>query len=135
MVLQMFLIKAWLIVKSLFPVLCNTQKKYWKWPETYVLILHSYWTPQFQTFTNLLIGIFRVSNSTYFFFQRRRNYVSVIVNIVSNNSVLKRCFLWIFVSIKTLLQLIVFIGVSTSQPPPPTSKTLPLLFFFFSSPL
>ena len=25
-------------------------KKYWKWPETYKLILHSYWTPQFQNF-------------------------------------------------------------------------------------
>ena len=79
--------------------LMQHSKKYWKWPETYVLILHSYWTrnfkillfllygvistlynskmllslhyfitPQFQTFTNLLIGIFWVSNPTFFLF-------------------------------------------------------------------
>ena len=77
--------------------LMQYSKKYWKWPETYVLMLHSYrtppfqnfaippiWlssvynskilpslhyflTPQFQTFTKLLIGIFGVSNPTFFF--------------------------------------------------------------------
>ena len=33
-------------------VFCLMQylKKYWKWTEAYKLILHSYWTPQFQNF-------------------------------------------------------------------------------------
>ena len=83
-----------------------------------LLSLHYFLTPQFQTYTNLLIGIFGVSN--YFFLKFLRNYVSIIVNIISNNTVLQCYFLWIFVSIKRLLQLIVCTGVST---PPPTSKT------------
>ena len=33
-----------------------------------LLSLHYFLTPQFQTFTNLLIGIFGVSNPTFFFF-------------------------------------------------------------------
>ena len=70
-------------------------------------------TPQFQTFTNLLIGIFGVSNPTYLFFEIGRNYVSIIVNIISNNTVLQCYLLWIFVSIRKLLQLIVCVGVST----------------------
>ena len=41
-----------------------------------------------------------------------RNYVSIIVNVVSNN-VLMCYLLWIFVSIRRLLQLIVCTGVST----------------------
>ena len=32
-------------------------KKYGKWPETFVLILHSYWTPQFQNFSISTIWI------------------------------------------------------------------------------
>ena len=71
-------------------------------------------TPQFQTFTNLIIGIFRVRNPTFFFFW---NYVPVIVNII----------IWIFVSIKRLLQLIVYIGISPSPP----QKHHP---FFFAKP-
>ena len=40
-----------------------------------LLSLHYFLTPQFQTFTNLLIGIFGVSNPTFFFFRFLRNYV------------------------------------------------------------
>ena len=87
-------------------------------------------TPQFQTFTNLLIGIFGVSNPTYLFFEIGRNYVSIIVNIISNNTVLQCYLLCIFVSIWRLLQFIVCIGVSTS---PPTSKTSPPLIFYIKT--
>ena len=84
-----------------------------------LLSLHYFLTPQFQTFTNLLIGIFGVSNPTFYFGGRGgrflRNYVSIIVNIISNNTVLQCYLLWIFVSIRRLLQLIVCIGVSTSS--------------------
>ena len=89
--------------------------------------LHYFLTPQFQTFTNLAIGIFGVSNPTVFFafFLRfLRNYVSIVLNIISNNTVLQCYLLWIFVSIKRLLQLIVCIGVST---PPHLNR----LFLFF----
>ena len=80
-----------------------------------LLSLHYFLTPQFQTFTNLLIGIFGVSNPTFFFFfflllRFLRNYVSIIVNIISNNTVLQCYLLRIFVSIRRLLQLIVCIG-------------------------
>ena len=96
-----------------------------------LLSLHYFLTPQFQTFTNLLIGIFGVSNLTFFFFLKfLRNYVSIIINIISNNTVLQCYLLWIFVSIRRLLQLIVCIGVST----PVTSKTSSFLFFFFAKP-
>ena len=74
--------------------------------------------------TNLPIGIFGVSNPLFFFFvffflfflfcfvlRFLRNYVSIIVNVVSN--VLMCYLLWIFVSIRRLLQLIVCTGVST----------------------
>ena len=89
-----------------------------------LLSLHYFLTPQFQTFTNLLIGIFGVSNLTFFLFflllRFLRNYVSIIVNIISNNTVLQCYLLWIFVSIRRLLQLIVCIGVST----PPHLKNM-----------
>ena len=79
-----------------------------------LLSLHYFLTPQFQTFTNLPIGISGDSNPTFFFFLRfLRNYVSIIVNIISNNTVLQCYLLWIFVSIRKLLQLIVCVGVST----------------------
>ena len=84
-----------------------------------LLSLHCFLTPQFQTFTNLLIGIFGVSNLT-FFLRFLRNYVSIIVNIISNNTALQCYLLWIFVSIRRLLQLIVCIGVST----PPHLKNM-----------
>ena len=86
-----------------------------------LLSLHYFLTPQFQTFTNLLIGILEVNNPTFFFFFFIGwNYVSILV--------LQCYLLWIFVWIRRLLQL--------NPSPPPTSKTLPLLFFFFSkSPL
>ena len=100
-----------------------------------LLTLHYFLTPLFQTFTNLPIGIFGVSNLTifFFFFEVGRNYVSIIVNIISNNTVLQCFLLWIFVSIRKLLQFIVCIGVST-LPYPPTSKTSSFLFFFFAKP-
>ena len=79
-----------------------------------LLSLHYFLTPQFQTFTNLLIGIFGVSNPTFFLLRFLINYVSIIVNIISNNTVLQCYLLWIFVSIRRLLQLIVCIGVWTS---------------------
>ena len=82
-----------------------------------LLSLHYFLTPQFQTFTNLLIGIFGVSNPTFFLLRFLINYVSIIVNIISNNTVLQCYSLRIFVSIRRLLQLILCIGVST--PPPP----------------
>ena len=64
-----------------------------------LLSLHYFLTPEFQIFTNLLIGFFGVSNPTYFF-EFGRNYVPIIVNIISNNSVLQCYLLWIFVSIE-----------------------------------
>ena len=85
-----------------------------------LLSLHYFLTPQFQTFTNLLIGICGVSNSTFFwdFWET----VSIIVNIISNNTVLQ-CYLpWIFFSIRRLLQIIVCIGVSV---PPHLKNTTP----------
>ena len=78
-----------------------------------LLSLHYFLTAQFQTFTNLLIGIFGVSNPTFFLLRFLINYVSIIVNIISNNTVLQCYLLWIYVSIKRLLQLIVCIEVST----------------------
>ena len=68
-----------------------------------LLFLHYFLTPQFQTFTK----IFHL-----FLFEIGRNFVSIIVNLISNNTVLQCYLLWIFVSIRRLLQLIVCIGVS-----------------------
>ena len=97
-----------------------------------LLSLHYFLTPQFQTFTNLLIGIFGVSNPTFFFFLKfLRNYVSIIINIISNNTVLQCYLLWIFVSIRRLLQLIVYIVVSTA----PTSHLKNITPSFAKSPL
>ena len=80
------------------------------------LSLHYFLNLQFQTFTNLLIGVFRVTNPAVFFFLRfLRNYVSIVVNVISNNTVLQCYLLWIFVSIRRLLQLIVCIGVPTAS--------------------
>ena len=76
-----------------------------------LLSLHYFLTPQFQTFTNLLFRIFGVSNPTFLSFLR--NYASIIINVISNNTVLQCYLLWIFVSIRKLLQLIVCVGVST----------------------
>ena len=64
-----------------------------------------------------------------FFLRFLRNYVSIMVNIISNNTVLQCYLLWIFVSIRRLLQLIVCIGVST---PPHLKNTTPS---FAKSPL
>ena len=88
-----------------------------------LLSLHYFLTPQFQTFTNLLTGIFGVRNPTYFFFEIGRNYVSIIVNIIRN-------LLWIFVSIRRLLQLIVCIRVLTLP-----QKHHRFFFSFLPSPL
>ena len=69
----------------------------------------------------LLIEIFGVSNPNFFFFLRfLRNYVPIIVDFISNNTVLQCLLLWIFVSIRRLLQLIVWIGFST----PPRLKNM-----------
>ena len=94
-----------------------------------LLSLHYFLTPQFQTFTNLLNGIFGVSNPTYFY-EIGRNYVFIIVNIISNYTVLQCYLLWIFVSIR-LLQLIVCIGIST---PSHLKNIIPSFFFFFAKP-
>ena len=96
---QMFFNKSLIKCEKFVSCLMQHSKKYWKWPETYKLIRHSYWTPQFQnfaippiwlsshsinsmillslhyfltpqfqTFTNLSIGIFGVSNPLLLFF-------------------------------------------------------------------
>ena len=96
------------------------------------LSLHYFLNLQFQTFTNLLIGVFRVTNPAVFFFLRfLRNYVSIVVNVISNNTVLQCYLLWIFVSIRRLLQLIVYIVVSTA----PTSHLKNITPSFAKSPL
>ena len=68
---------------------------------------------------------FWVSNPTVFFFcffvflfflRFLRNYMSIIVNIIGSSTVLQCYLLWIFVSVRRLHQLIVFIGVSTPTP-------------------
>ena len=140
---QMFFNKSLIKCEKFVSCLMQHSKKYWKWPETYKLILHSYWTPQFQNFAipptwlsshsitqrycypcitfslhnfkllpicqleffGLVIHCFFVCLFA-FFLRFLRNYVSVIVNIISNNTVLQCYLLWIFVSIK-FLQLIV----------------------------
>ena len=85
-----------------------------------LLSLHYFLTPQFQTLAKLAIGIFGVSNPAIFFFvfflRFLRNYVSIIVNIISNNTVLQCYLLWI----RRLLQLIACIAVST----PPHLKNM-----------
>ena len=87
-----------------------------------LLSLHYFLTPQFQTFTNLLIGILEVNNPTFFFFfEIGRNYVSILV--------LQCYLLWIFVWIRRLLQL------NPSPPPPQPQKHYPFFFSFFPSPL
>ena len=85
-----------------------------------LLSMHYFLIRQSQTFPNLLIGIFWVSNPTQLFFEIRRNYVSIIVTIISNITVLQCYLLWIFVSIRRLLQLIVCIVV----PAPPHLKNM-----------
>ena len=133
-------------------------KKYWKWPETFKLILHSYWTLPFQNFAipptwlsshsitqrycypcitfslhnfKLLpicqlkfLGLVIHCFFGGFFGDFWETMCFIIVNIISNNTVLQCYLLWIFVSIRRLLQLIVCIGVST---PPHLNR---LLFFF-----
>ena len=47
---QMFFNKSLIKFEKFISCLMQYSKKYWKWPETYVLILHSYWNPQFQNF-------------------------------------------------------------------------------------
>ena len=109
-------------------------KKYWKWPETYVLILHSYWTPQFQHFT--IPPIWLSSHSM----TQRYCYPCVTFSFhnfkllpvwdlweISNNTVLQCYLVWIFVSIRRLLQLIVWIGFA---------KPLKIItLYFFPCPL
>ena len=104
-----------------------------------MLILHSYWTPQFQNFTIPPIWLsshsrvqtcrcpcitFSLNNWNHlpiyyleflglvislFFFFWGGNYVSIKVNIISNKTVLQCYLLWIFESIKSIFQLIVCI--------------------------
>ena len=101
-----------------------------------LLSVHYSFPPQFQTFLPIcqlefceLVIPFLFSFFLFFFLRFLRNYVSVIVNIISNNTVLQCYLLWIFVSIRRLLQLIVCIGVST---PPHLKNTTPS---FAKSPL
>ena len=80
-----------------------------------LLSLHFFLIRQFQTFTNLLIGMFGVViHLLFFFFEISRNYMSIIVTIISNITVLQFYLLGIFVSIIKLLQLILCTGVSTA---------------------
>ena len=143
---QMFFNKSLIKCEKFVSCLMQYSKKYGKWPETYVLIQHSFRTPkfcyfsyvvtislynskillslnyfltlQFQTFT-------KISHS--FFFEIGTNYVSIMVNIISNNTVLQCYLLWIFMSIR-LLQLIVCIGISTSSH---LKNIIPSFFLFF----
>ena len=85
-----------------------------------LLSLHYFLTPQFQNFTK----IFKIG----------RNYVSIIVNIISNDTVLQCYLLWIFVSIRRFLQLIVCIGVSTPPPIPQLKNIIPSFFLFCQAP-
>ena len=160
---QMFFNKSLIKCEKFVSCLMQYSKKYWKWPETYLLILHGYWTPQFQNFAIPPIWLsshsitqrycypcitFSLHNFKllpicqleflglvipcvflllFFLLRFLRNYVSIIVNIISNNTVLQCYLLWIFVSIRRLLQLIVCIGVST---PPHLNR----LSFFFRFP-
>ena len=48
--LQMFFNKTFIKCETFASCLMQHSKKYWKWPETYKAMLHSYWTPQFQNF-------------------------------------------------------------------------------------
>ena len=163
---QMFFNKSLVKCKKFVSCLMQYSKKYWKWPETYVLILHIYWTPQFQNFAIPPIWLsshsitqrycypcitFSLHNfkllpiyqleflgiviPLFFFFLRfLRNYVSIIVSIISNDTVLQCSLFWIFVSTRRLLQLIMCIGVSLS--PAPHLKNIITSFFpFFASPL
>ena len=149
------------LIRCLKFVSCLKQhsKKYWKWKETYKLILHSYWSPQFQNFVipptwlsshsvtqkycyscitfslhNFkLLPIYQleflglvIPVSLFFCWDFWETMCQLWFNIISNNTVLQFYFLWIFVSIRRLLQLIVCIGVST----PPHLNRL-LLFFRF----
>ena len=159
----MFFNKSLIKREKFVSCLMQHSKKYWKWPETYKLILHSYWTPQFQNFAipptwlsshsitqrychpcitfslhnfkhlpiwqleflTLVIPLFFGG----FFWRFLRNYVSIVVNIISNNTVLQFYLLWIFVSIR-FLQLIVCIGVSTPSRHP---KNITPFFSFLPS--
>ena len=72
-------------------------------------------------FLGLVIHCFFV---VFFVFSRfLRNYVSILVTIISNNTVLQCYLLWIFVSIRRLLQLSVHWGLNLSL--------LNRLLFFF----
>ena len=85
---QMFFNKSLTKYKKFVSCLMQYWEKYWKWSETYVLFLHSYWTPQFQNFAISPIWLsshsitqkycypcitfplhnFRLKYPTYFFF-------------------------------------------------------------------
>ena len=86
-------------------------------------------------FYQLMIDIFGVRNPTnfffFFFFEIGRKYVSIIVNTIINITVLQCYLLWLFVSIRRLVQLIACIGVSIH--PLPSQKHH--LFFFAKLPL
>ena len=47
---QIFFSKSLINCETFVSCLMQYSKKHWKWTETYVLILHSYWTPEFQDF-------------------------------------------------------------------------------------
>ena len=158
---QMFFNKSLIKCEKFVSCLMQYSKKYWKWPETYVLILHSYWNPQFQNFAIPPIWLssrsvtqrycypcitFSLHNFKLlpicqlkflglvihcffgvFFGDFWETMCFIIVNIISNNTVLQCYLLWIFVSIR-LLQLIVCIGIST---PSHLKNIIPSFFLFF----
>ena len=90
-------------MKNFFPVYCNTRK--------------NIGNEQKPISSSCIATEFVIP--LYFFYWDFWNYVSVIVIIISNNTVLQCYLLWIFVSIRRF-QLIVCIGVST----PPHLKSI-----------
>ena len=47
---HVFFNKSLIKCEKLVSCLMEYSKKYWKWPETYKLILHNYWTTHFENF-------------------------------------------------------------------------------------
>ena len=86
------------------------------------------WTPQFQNFAIPPIWLSHPITQRYWvfyqsgnnftnptwFYEKGINYGSIIVTIISSITVLQCYLLWICLSIRRLLQLMVYIGVSTA---------------------
>ena len=130
---QMFFNKSLIKSEMFVSCLMHYSKKCGKWPKTYVLILHSYLTPQFQNFAIPPIWLSHSTTQRYCypclafsvrnfkllsicwleflgvviplnFFEIGRNCVSIIVIIIISNVNVLQCYLlWIFVPIRKLL--------------------------------